>query len=256
MSFKDHFSSLAPDYSQFRPRYPKSLFEYLSSLVARHERAWDCGTGSGQAANGLVPFFDQVVATDASRQQIANAQKHERIVYLVSYSESVNIQSDSVDLVTTAQAIHWFKIDGFFKEVARVAREDGVVAVWAYRFIYISDPIDELLEYFHEKIIKQYWSAENRIVDEGLKSLPFPFDEIQTPEFEMEADWDLDHLIGFLGTWSAVKLFKEHEGTDPIKPIERELREAWGEAHQKRNIRWPLSLRVGRITEGVKESVK
>ncbi|MCI0490135.1 MAG: class I SAM-dependent methyltransferase [Blastocatellia bacterium] len=246
MSSKDYFSEVAVDYGRYRPRYPKELFEYLASTTARRERAWDCATGNGQAALGLAAHFDQIIATDLSEKQLSNAVRHERINYLISPAENVDIESDSIDLITVAQALHWLDFDGFYKEAHRVLRRDGVIAVWAYKFVHVSPSIDSVLEEFHDKTVKPYWRPENSLVDEKFYSLPFPFEEIAPPQFDIEAAWNLDHLIGFLGTWSAVQTFKEVNGSDPVELITEDLKRMWGDPALEKRVTWPLYLRVGR----------
>jgi ubiquinone/menaquinone biosynthesis C-methylase UbiE len=246
MSFKDHFSRVAASYTRYRPHYPKELFDYLASLTAERERAWDCATGSGQAATGLAEHFDQVIATDASAQQPANAVKHEKIIYKISAAESTDIESDSVDLVTVAQALHWLNLDDFYTEAKRVLKPGGVIAVWVYRFVYVSDEIDQLLEEYHEGVVKPFWSPENSVADERFLSIPFTFEEIQPPTIFMEASWDLEHLKGFLGTWSATQKYKEQKNADPVEIISDRLQNAWGDPLTQRKISWPLILRVGR----------
>jgi len=247
MSFKDHFSPLASDYFRYRPRYPQELFAYLASLVARRERAWDCATGNGQAAMGLAQYFNEIIATDASEQQLSNAVRHENINYKIAAAEQSGIEADSVDLVTVAQAMHWFDLEGFYKEVNRVLRPGGVIAAWIYRFIYVSDEIDPLLEEVHNGPLKPFWPPETVIADERFLTIHFPFEEIVPPKIFMEASWDMEHLVGFLGTWSASKRYRDEMSADPLETITERLRERWGDPLAKRTIRWPLILRVGRM---------
>ena len=114
MAFHDHFSKQAAQYTQFRPRYPRELFQYLATAGDGHARAWDCGTGNGQAAVVLAEFFDEVVATDASSRQIAEAEPHPRVKYVVAPAEACPIEPNSVDVVTVAQALHWFDLPRFY----------------------------------------------------------------------------------------------------------------------------------------------
>src|SRR5215469_18919411 len=104
MSFKDHFSKQAAGYAKFRPRYPEKLFDYLGSISPSCQLAWDCGTGNGQAAVGLASAFDRVIATDASKKQIANAQSCERVEYRAAPAENSGIGSETIDLIMVAQA--------------------------------------------------------------------------------------------------------------------------------------------------------
>ena len=147
--FKDHFSNHADLYLRYRPLYPANLYTFLSSLTKHHTLAWDCGSGNGQAAIGLAAFYNQVVATDASEQQISNSLPHDKIKYKVEKAEHTSFESHSVDIVTIANALHWFDFDLFYKEVNRVLKSDGVIAVWTYELPTISPEVDIILRDFH-----------------------------------------------------------------------------------------------------------
>jgi SAM-dependent methyltransferase len=249
MSFKDHFSRQAADYAKFRPGYPRKLFDYLGSIVPSHKLAWDCGTGNGQAAVGLASVFDRVIATDASEKQIANAQPHDRVEYRLAPAENSGIKSGTVDLIMVAQALHWFDLDRFHAEARRVLKPDGVLAASAYNLLQIDPSIDEVINRYYHEVVGPFWAPERKLV-ETFAEIPFPFHKIDPPEFEMKARWNLDHLIGYLGTWSASQLFLKAKGTDPVEQIIHNLRSAWGEPRQERSVIWPLTLRVGAKTQG------
>jgi SAM-dependent methyltransferase len=244
MTFKDHFSRQAVGYAKFRPRYPQALFDYLGSIAPSRQFAWDCGTGSGQAASGLVSVFDRVIATDASEKQIANAQPGERIEYRVAPAESSGIDSGIVDLVIVAQALHWFDLDRFYAEAQRVLKPDGVLAASAYNLLQIELAIDQVVNRYYYEVVGSFWPAERKLV-ERFSDLPFPFHKIDPPKFEMRASWNLDHLVGYLRTWSSTQRFIAAKGSDPLKQIMDELRAAWGAPEQMRNVVWPLTLRIG-----------
>lgn len=245
MIFKDHFSKQAADYAKFRPRYPHNMFEYLGSLAPRRQLAWDCGTGNGQAAVGLASVFDRVIATDASEKQISNAQPHQRVEYRVARAEESALESASIDLIMVAQALHWFDLDRFYAEARRVLKPYGVLAASAYRFFHITPEIDQLVNHrYHDKIVGPFWPQERELV-EKFEELPFPFAEVQTPSFEMIAQWNLEHLVGYLRSWSATQRFIAAKGADPLEQITDELRGAWGNPQQARSVIWPLTLRIG-----------
>ena len=245
--FKDHFSEQAADYTRYRPSYPPDLFRWLAGLTTAHDRAWDCGCGNGQAAIGLAPYYHQVIATDPSRQQIEQAQPHERVRYGVAPAEASGLDANSVDLIVAAQALHWFDFDRFYHEVLRVGRPDGVIAAISYGEVQVDGPANGVVSRFYHEIIGPYWPPERRYVDDHYATIPFPFPEIVTPQFAMEADWDLEHLTGYLGTWSAVKEYRRQQGNDPLALLAGELAALWGDPCRERHIRWPLALRVGRI---------
>lgn len=243
--FQDHFSAVAAEYSRFRPRYPESLFAWLAGLVPHTRLAWDCATGSGQAAVALAPHFDRVAATDASEEQIARAHAHPRVDYRRASAEASRLDAGSVALVTVAQALHWFDLERFHSEVRRVLAPGGVIAAWCYGLGTVAPEIDIELRWFYEERVGRYWPGERTHVERGYRDLPFPFDELPVPPFTMEASWPLRALLGYLGTWSAVQEARRHEGTDPMDDLAR-LRTAWGDPATLRTMRWPLALRVGR----------
>ena len=244
MSSKDHFSKQAADYAKFRPRYPHEMFEYLGSLAPRRQLAWDCGTGNGQAAVGLTTVFDRVSATDASEKQIANAQSHERIEYRVTRAEKSDIESASIDLIMVAQALHWFDLDRFYDEVRRVLKKNSVLAASAYNLLHVKPAIDELINRYYYEVVGPFWPPE-RVLIEKFEELPLPFSEIQTPSFEMIAQWNPEHLLGYLRSWSATQRFIAANKHDPLEAIADDLRAAWGDPGQMRKVVWPLILRVG-----------
>jgi SAM-dependent methyltransferase len=248
VDFTDNFSKQAADYARFRPRYPEELFCYLADLCPNRELAWDCGTGNGQCAVSLVQFFESVIATDASEKQLANAQSHERVQYRLAPAEDCGLATDSVDLITVAQALHWFQIDRFWSESKRVLRDSGVIAVWCYEFLEIAPEIDAIVKRFYDETVGPYWDFERKLVEKGYRSVPFPFLESAAPSFSIQAAWSAEHLIGYLRSWSATQKFIAANGTDPTRAVAVELAATWGEPSIVRAVKWPLHLRVGRKT--------
>jgi SAM-dependent methyltransferase len=251
-AFKDHFSTQAADYARHRPRYPAALFAWLASLLARRDRAWDCATGSGQAAVALAAHVDEVVATDASASQVAHADAHPRVRYAVAPAERSGLADASVALVTVAQAFHWFDADAFWREVARVVRPGGVVALWSYANVVLGDTaLQRGFDRFYDGTMGPYWPPERRLVEQGLGAVAMPFAEIVAPSFALEATWTLDDLVGYVGTWSATQRHRAATGSDPLPAFRAELAPAWGDPAAARTVRWPLSLRVGRVGDTV-----
>src|SRR5215208_5997797 len=134
-NFEDHFSGHSKQYAQHRPQYPDEIYAYLASIAPGHSLAWDCGTGSGQAALGLAKYFTKVYATDASAEQIAHAYPHANVEYHAEPAEHVSLNDSSVDLVTVAVAIHWFHFEEFYREVKRVLKPNGIHAACTYNAV-------------------------------------------------------------------------------------------------------------------------
>lgn len=246
MKFEDHFSELAQEYSQYRPQYPESLYEFLAEAAPAQKLAWDCGTGNGQAAVQLTRHFERVYATDASTEQIAQALKHPQVDFKVEPAENVSLANSSVDLVTVAVAVHWFELDAFYSEVRRVLKSAGVLAVWTYHLPQIETAIDKIIWTYCRDVLGEYWPERIRYVDEKYQTLPFPFQEFMPPQMEICAEWDLKQMVGYLSSWSAVSRYLERHRSHPMDLIMDSLKSAWGEEASRREVRWELYFRLGR----------
>lgn len=245
---KDNFSTQSDKYAKFRPTYPSELFEFLNENVQEKRNAWDCGTGNGQVAFELAKTFDNIFATDISQQQIDNAIQVDNILYSLQPAEQTNFDNEQFDLVVVAQAIHWFHFEKFYAEVKRTAKENALFCVVGYGRLEISNQIDNVIEDFYNNIIGKYWDKERKYIDENYQTIPFPFDEIQTPNFAITKHWTLEHLIGYLNTWSAVKHFIKQNNYNPVDKLQKDIEQLWGNEPIKQ-VHFPLLLRVGRITK-------
>lgn len=248
-AFVDHFAGVATHYASHRPSYPEELFVWLASQLTERHLAWDCATGSGQAALALAGHFDEVLATDASSSQLAAATPCPNVEYRVAPADASGLAAQSVDLVTVAQALHWFELGPFYAEVQRVLKPGGLLAVWTYGVFRLdggdAGPLQQLLDRFYWQTVGPYWPAERRHVENGYAELPFPFDELVVPPFSMQVHWTLDDLAGYLRSWSATSRYRELVGVDPVAELSELLAPLWGAA--PRRLSWPLSLKVGRL---------
>jgi SAM-dependent methyltransferase len=243
----DHFSACAPAYARSRPGYPRRLIEALAGLCPAQGTAWDCGTGNGQAALLLAEAFEAVVATDISAAQLQEAPRHPRVRYRLSGESDSGLPAAGVDLVTAAQAAHWFDLPAFHAEVRRVLRPGGIVALWGYGLCHIAPAIDEIIREFYSGAVGPYWPAERGHLESGYRDLTFPFPELPFPDVAMELDWTLADLAAYVGTWSAVSRYRAGRGEDPMPAFVARIAAAWGSPHQARRVTWPLFGRIGRV---------
>jgi SAM-dependent methyltransferase len=228
-----------------------ALFEWLAAVSPDRGLAWDCATGSGQAARDLAKRFDHVIATDASASQIDRALPAHGVDYRVAAAEDSGLEPGSVGLVTVAQALHWFAIDRFFAECERVLKPGGLLALWTYGPQTVAGAaVDRIVQHYYRDIVGPYWPAERALVDSGYVSISLPFPELATPAFGMSAEWSLERLLGYLGTWSATTAYRAAVGTDPLDLIRAEISTAWGDPGVPRTIVWPLTVRAGRKPGG------
>lgn len=244
-SFRDRFAFAGGSYASFRPSYPEALFQWLAATTRRRERVWDCGTGTGQAAAALRRYFGEVVATDASVTQLESATSLAAVSYVAMSAEATALAAHCADLVTVAQALHWFDRPRFFGEVDRVLVPGGTLAVWSYGFLSLEPSIDSLLLHLYEDVLGPYWPPERALVDGGYRAISLPYVEEPAPAFGMEATWSLRQLVGYLSTWSAVGRYRADTGADPMPEVEQRLHSVWG-AEPARSVRWPLVVRISR----------
>ena len=245
--FKDLFSAQAADYAKFRPHYPKGLFDYLATLTPERNLAWDVGCGNGQATTALAEYFYRVIGTDPSEAQLKSAVAHPKVEYRRSAAEHSGLEDFSANLITVGQAFHWFKQEEFFREVRRVAEPGGALAIWCYEMSAVDEDVDSVMMRLYRDVLGAFWDPERRLVEEGYRHEKVPFNEISPPPFELQAKWDLADYLGYLGTWSAGQKYKREHGRDPRELIADELREAWGDPHERKAVAWPISLRVFQV---------
>jgi len=245
--FKDHFSGTAAQYARFRPEYPAGFLAALAAAAPARSLAWDCATGNGQAAVGLAPYFERVIATDASAAQIANAMPRANIVYRIGREDESGLASGSVDLVTVAQAIHWFEIARFHREVRRVAQPRAVVAAWTYRLAEVDAGVDAIVRWLHRERAARFWPPERAMVDDGYRSIDWPYEPLDLGEWRATARMDRETLVGYLGTWSAVTRAQQ-AGDDPIPELRARLAAVWPDGEEPRHVGWPLAIRAGRLS--------
>jgi ubiquinone/menaquinone biosynthesis C-methylase UbiE len=258
---KDLFSAQSKEYASSRPTYPRALFEFIVGLVDEKTLAWDCATGNGQAALVLADYFKEVVASDISARQLENAQQKSNIRYQIFSAENTPLKDNSVDLITIAQALHWFDFDRFYSEARRVLRKrkdgktgeggGGIIAAWAYGLHTISPEVDKVTHQLYEDILgDKYWPPERKYVEERYETIPFPFEQIPSPEFQIQLSWNLSELVNYYRSWSSVQKFIEKNKYDPISEVSGSLEYGWGgknKVDEKRKVVWPLYVKIGKI---------
>lgn len=242
---KDNFSKQATEYSKFRPQYPDEMIDYLVSFVQNKSVALDIATGNGQVAHKLSVFFETVYAIDISQNQLDNAIAGENIIYKVAAAENTFFKNQEFDLITVAQAIHWFDFDVFYKEIYRILKRNGIFAVLGYGLFSTNIDSDKILRNFYHNIIGPYWDAERKYLDENYKTIPFPFDEIVTESFENHLTWTFEELVGYLETWSATQHYISKNNKNPLDLIYDELKVSWQKNDKK--VTFPLLLRIGKL---------
>lgn len=240
----DNFSSHPGNYATFRPKSPQAIFDLLYANTQCFDAAWDCGTGNGQVAAELAKKFGRVYGTDISGTQLAHATQADNISYMQERAEATTLADKTIDLITLAQAIHWFDFDAFYKEVNRVARPGAVIAAWTYNLVRLTPEVNKVVDHLYHDITSPWWDPERRYIDEAYTTIPFPFRELHPPPIHIKQQWDAEQLIGYLGTWSGVKNYIKDTGNDPVSFVANDLRNAFGNA-QTLAVTFPINIRIG-----------
>lgn len=240
----DLFSHNSDKYSRFRPHYPAEMIRFILSHLKEKQAAWDCGTGNGQLALQLSPYFDHIIATDISENQLKNAVQKDNITYIRSKAEDAFFSAGQFDLITVAQAIHWFDFNKFYEQVNLALKPEGLFVIAGYGLMETAPEQDGVIRRLYEDILGPYWKPQRKYIEEEYKTIPFPWREIKTPDLTETVSWTANDLIGYLKTWSSVNLYEIDKGINPVNEMEGELRNVWGS--DKREVRFPILLRAGK----------
>ncbi|HAS46943.1 MAG TPA: SAM-dependent methyltransferase [Microscillaceae bacterium] len=253
MSFKDNFSKQASLYARYRPVYPQALYDFLLQQVSNKTTVWDCATGNGQVAKILAQYFEQVIATDASKAQIDHAVQLPNIEYHVATAEDSGLANNSVDFITVGQAAHWFRLSRFYEEVQRVAKPGAMLAIWGYGLGYFETKVgnaarlNQMIQHFYTQVVGPFWDEERKHLDKAYETITFPYEQIPAPDFKMHLEWSLQDLVGYLKTWSSVQKYLVQHNRNPVDLLVPELSDAWGETSKMRTITWDVYLKFAKV---------
>lgn len=242
---KDLFSDNSQLYQQARPDYSADILQAVIEHVPERQLAWDCGAGSGQFTKWLAPYFQQVVATDLSAAQLAQASALDNVSYRAAPAEQSGLPDHSADLVTVAQAIHWFNFEDFYREVRRVLKPNGSLAVIGYGLMTAEDSeLNQLIQSLYGETLHGYWDAERRYVDELYQTIPFPFVEQAVPALSLNYSWSAQQLLNYFNTWSGLKHYVKQQGLNPLETIAAYLKQKNASQYA---VKFPVLLRVGTV---------
>ncbi|KAI3436337.1 hypothetical protein D9Q98_002390 [Chlorella vulgaris] len=239
------FDLQAAAYAIYRPVYPKHLYSSIMAFggeaLACRGLALDVATGSGQVAVALSELFAAVVGCDSSEGQLSHAVRRPNIRYVLAPAEELPADPGSVDLVTCAQALHWFDVQRFYNEAGRVLKPAGVLAVWSYGLPVIESPLrnipyealaaaNSLLEQLYSVTLGQYWDERRALVESGYQGLEpdgAVFTRVERQELTMQAELSVNAAVGYLSSWSAYAKFRRcnPDAEDPLVAFKRQLME-------------------------------
>ena len=237
MDTRKLFSDKSDLYARSRPRHPSDIYAYLAEVTPHRGLAWDCACGNGQVALDLVKHFDRVEATDISQEQIAQAPRIEGVNFSVTEAESTSFENQTFDLICVGQALHWFDYAKFWPEVDRLLKPGGVFAAWGYIFPSMNREIVEVLEETLYPVILPYWSERTRLLWNHYRDVEIPYRRLDSPRFDFSVEWNLDELLAYIHTWSAVRRCMEAQGDAFYTEACNSLGKLWGTKSKRRLIK-------------------
>ncbi|GMN34236.1 hypothetical protein TIFTF001_004583 [Ficus carica] len=254
------FDKQADMYADARPNYPMEWYAKLASLTPHHALAWDVGTGNGQAALGVAEHYAQVIGTDVSEAQLGRVMPHPRVRYLhtpltTNDDEMISLigGENSVDLVTVAQAVHWFDLPRFYSLATRLlSKPGGVMAVWCYNDVTVSPTFDPVMKRFHDTTLP-FWDGNIKYIFDGYKTLPFPFESVGLGSegspyaLDIPKELSFNGFLKMVGSWSAVITAKSR-GVDLLsEEVVKGLESAWGGPKLVRSVCYKAFMLAGKV---------
>ncbi|KAL1479633.1 hypothetical protein MTO96_051691 [Rhipicephalus appendiculatus] len=211
---------LSAKYKLARPVVPPAMVadivEYANETVScKDGLCVDVGCGPGQSTELFCPHFRKVVGTDISETQIGLARAActaKNVSFEVSNAESLPFDDGTVALVSTVNALHWFRWDAFFAEVRRVLVDGGVFCPSLFRLRAVAEPgLEDCLEEFRYQEFKGYLTAQHDFWTYGYENTDVPFSDVRKKDFVVNEMTTLSAVLACVRTWSFVIRMEEKE---------------------------------------------
>ena len=172
-----------------------------------------------------------------------------RVRYVVAPAEASGLPGASVDCAVAAQAAHWFDLDAYYREVRRVARPGGLIALVTYAVMDVDPEIDadrRALLLAHAR------GALAAGAPPGGGGIPVAAVPLRAGgrrrRWRSSTGGTPTQLLGYVGHLVRGAVAEEGGPRRCAGAVRRgELRKAWGDPSRERLVRWPLSLRLGRV---------
>ena len=128
------FSTRAQEYARYRPSHPTDAIAVILDGLASSSQliAADLGAGTGIASRQLGDCGVKVIAIEPNEAMIQAAESHPLVEFRLGTAENTTLADNSVDLVTSFQAFHWFDPLPTLQELHRILKPTGRLAlVWS-----------------------------------------------------------------------------------------------------------------------------
>ncbi|XP_027746152.1 putative methyltransferase DDB_G0268948 [Empidonax traillii] len=201
----------------------QTILAYLQEKKAiPAELVVDVGCGTGQGTRFLAEHFKKVVGTDISEAQIQEAKETlstPNVSYLVCPAEELPFPDASVDVLASFTAAHWFDIQKFMKEVQRVVKPGGCVAISTYtvdmsvRYGDCSEKLTKIFKECWDQILKYSHNRLKFVLEnykEIFEALPFP-DKKRITDIYDGIPMTVEGVVGYMESASPYQTFLKND---------------------------------------------
>lgn len=245
----ERFSSRVDSYVKFRPSYPDAAITFLAEQFDAPSavECADFGSGTGIFSALLARHFAQVFAIEPNQQMRAAAERN--LQHLTNFNsvegtaEFSGLPDKSVDMITAAQAFHWFDQDKFKQECRRIIKPEGFVAlIWNNRLA--NTPFLQI----YDTLLKQYATDYNEVNHQNVSDTQlrqFFRAGYTLHKFANQQMFDLQGLFGRLDSSSYAPL----PGSEAFGILRQELQQAFEQYQQGGQIafNYETEIYLGRV---------
>lgn len=238
------FSQAADSYERGRPEYPETAINFLveNMPIENGMTVLELGAGTGKLTKALLPFGAKLIALEPvaeMREKLkANAPGAE---VMDGVAEKIPLADGSVDVVLVAQAFHWFKGPQALKEIYRVLKPDGVLAliynVRDARVPWVAQ-MSEILD-AHEGTTPQYRTMEWKRAFEETDL----FSSLTVEQFTHSQTGDLEMILDRVRSISYVAAMPTDERNKILQQVKK-LIESHPNTSGKSEIRMPYITNI------------
>jgi ubiquinone/menaquinone biosynthesis C-methylase UbiE len=194
------FSNRVDNYVKYRPGYPEEIMDFFTNKLnlKKNDKIADIGSGTGIFSEMLLKNDYTVYAVEPNKEMREASEKllnhYDKFISINAAAESTGLEPQSIDLITSAQAFHWFKHKEAGIEFKRILKEDGwVVLIWNSRI----NSINQFMSDYENLLLKfavEYSKVNHTNINRKL--LQNFFSKYDVVKFPNKQSFDFEGLKG------------------------------------------------------------
>ena len=217
---KKRFSDRVENYVRYRPTYPEKLIDALIKYAElnKFSRIVDIGSGTGLLTKHLLDRELSVTAVEPNDEMRLAAEnllaRYPLFTSKPGSAESTGLESDAFDLLTVAQAFHWFDWPKSIHEFKRVLKPEGKLAlIWNRREL--KDAFQQAYEAMLRELAPEYNLVNHMNIEDEKIAAIFDVSEFQHLSFRYTQFFDCAAFLGRMQSSS----YSPAQGTDALSKL-------------------------------------